>query len=1018
MRKLNLSLTTYLLTGLVILSTALRFYHLGTQSMWEDEITRTLNATHYAKSLLHVVELASSQSQPPLSYWVTRIFYNFSSFLHLEWSDNLARFPFAVFGVAAIPMLFFTAKEWFGEQTAWIAATLLAISPLHIRYSQEVGPYSLWVLVMIIESYFIVRALRSGKFSDWFLTILFMILAVYTHAFSAFMIALQVAAIGFVVLLLNKLRTNPENTTLNIFDFIYSIIAAAITALSFLPLLKNILSGSDVFMQGLKMSIIDYSLLILSSFSPYFLTEQFVSQCLIGGFLILSFLYVFRKYPFEGTLLAASVIGVAILEYIVFIKAGWRYFYPRYIIGVLPFYLITIALGMWLLADIFVKRLLRPSVNEPGVAQIQFGFISGLIIILFWGSSSSINDAYNSGKQDWRGLTHYVGEFMQTNDVISFTPDYYNHYYNYYLEKDYENRARYQNSSAHHGEIGSLYWVTGHKSHPPFIETTYGPLEQIKELSGGLVLWELRINQSLDEIPLLNRELMTFSTDTEPNQSAIGWNLPNDGQLRIIRVNGPVSNRAIELQFTLQDQRVAITSEAVSVVPGKAIYSEAIIRSENLGPLGATFSLEILDQEKNIITRYKSDPIVGTIDWLTFSAGGIVPDNGHEARINLYINNQSQTEGSIYLQDVHIYGDWSIPIPAMPLVQAELPKFEFGNQSKWWNVSPNSNIDLSFDPNNNLSGNPALKVTTTGPDVDYKISSPPLAIDTEPGSRFVFQAFVKTSELSGPQGMRIAVGWRGTTGKTIQWSESNRLIGTNDWQLLRIAGYVPEQAEYLVLIPLRLFDSVSAGETVWIDKVQFFIEGLLYSQEDSQVDITSGLALVELPNLDFRFQEDVGVSSSWWNIPSNKLIMTSLGPGHENADQLSLRLTTTGPGADYMVSSPQLSIDAEAGSQFVFQTWVKTMSLSGPKGMEIAVGWKDASGKTFRWSESSLIQGTNDWQLLQVIGSVPEGTRSAVLVSLRLFDSKSAGESVWIDGIQFFVEPGVVIKPYSGSNQD
>lgn len=151
--------------GIIVIGAILRIYRLGEQSMWQDEIYRTTIATYLSKGFGDVIGLAALTSQPPVSYWATRVMFIIARVLGLTWSDSLARFPSMVFGIATIPILYITTRGWFGKKTAWVATLLLAISPLHIRYSQEVAPYALWPLIVLIESYFLVQALRSRKLS-------------------------------------------------------------------------------------------------------------------------------------------------------------------------------------------------------------------------------------------------------------------------------------------------------------------------------------------------------------------------------------------------------------------------------------------------------------------------------------------------------------------------------------------------------------------------------------------------------------------------------------------------------------------------------------------------------------------------------------------------------------------------------------------------------------------------------------------------------------------------------------
>lgn len=74
---------------------------------------------------------------PPLDYLVTRAF----EALHpADWARKL---PAAFWGTGAIAALALLLRRRAGEGVALMAALLLALAPFHVRYSQELRPYSL-----------------------------------------------------------------------------------------------------------------------------------------------------------------------------------------------------------------------------------------------------------------------------------------------------------------------------------------------------------------------------------------------------------------------------------------------------------------------------------------------------------------------------------------------------------------------------------------------------------------------------------------------------------------------------------------------------------------------------------------------------------------------------------------------------------------------------------------------------------------------------------------------------------
>ncbi len=95
----------------------------------------------------------------------------------------------AVFGAALIPAVFWLMRELFGKgPIPWVAAALVASSPMQLLYAQEARQYALWTLLVIAASAALQRALRGGEPSQWWLYALMLSLGLYAHLLFALMI--------------------------------------------------------------------------------------------------------------------------------------------------------------------------------------------------------------------------------------------------------------------------------------------------------------------------------------------------------------------------------------------------------------------------------------------------------------------------------------------------------------------------------------------------------------------------------------------------------------------------------------------------------------------------------------------------------------------------------------------------------------------------------------------------------------------------------------------------------------
>ncbi|MEJ5199707.1 MAG: glycosyltransferase family 39 protein, partial [Anaerolineae bacterium] len=144
---MNRPLRARLLLLLVLLvGTALRLFRLGADSLWYDETVSTLLA---GSPLPELIRHTAGDIHPPLYYmllrgWLIAMGYPAGRAdahgIGLEFS---AAFFSLFFGVLLIALTYVLARRFAGARVALIAAALVAFSPYHIWYGQEVRMYTL-----------------------------------------------------------------------------------------------------------------------------------------------------------------------------------------------------------------------------------------------------------------------------------------------------------------------------------------------------------------------------------------------------------------------------------------------------------------------------------------------------------------------------------------------------------------------------------------------------------------------------------------------------------------------------------------------------------------------------------------------------------------------------------------------------------------------------------------------------------------------------------------------------------
>lgn len=168
----------------------LRLSHLGAKSLWLDE-----GAT---------VALARASWQHFAWVWwhgeanlQTIYFLLMRGWIRLGSSEAFLRLPSALFGIASIPLMYLVGRKFMGVMPSLVAAALLGLSPSAVYYSQEARSYSLGILVVLLSTYFFVRAMEENRAGDWVLWTICGIAAFYSHDFTALVLVAQMVSLLF-----------------------------------------------------------------------------------------------------------------------------------------------------------------------------------------------------------------------------------------------------------------------------------------------------------------------------------------------------------------------------------------------------------------------------------------------------------------------------------------------------------------------------------------------------------------------------------------------------------------------------------------------------------------------------------------------------------------------------------------------------------------------------------------------------------------------------------------------------
>lgn len=142
----------FILIAILILAAILRFFNLGFQSPWLDEIT-TMQLSDPTLTFEKTLELVATRDAFPMTYYgplklLCTIFGH---------SIYTLRFFSAFFGVISVYIIYLFVNELINKRTAYIAALLMTVNFFHIYYSQEARSYALLLFFVLFASYRLIK---------------------------------------------------------------------------------------------------------------------------------------------------------------------------------------------------------------------------------------------------------------------------------------------------------------------------------------------------------------------------------------------------------------------------------------------------------------------------------------------------------------------------------------------------------------------------------------------------------------------------------------------------------------------------------------------------------------------------------------------------------------------------------------------------------------------------------------------------------------------------------------------
>jgi hypothetical protein len=414
-----------LLATVIVAGLMLRLYQLGTDSFWIDEVGMAQVISQ--PSLIEMLREAHNHVMAmPLDYVLDWIFARFGS------SEGFLRLPAVIWGVLTLIICYFFFKRLTTRTTALLTTLLLALSPFHIQYSQELRFYAALTFFYWLVTWLLWRAIKYPTLQRWSLFAISAIVGIYFHVY-----VVLAAVNGFFWLWLSQ-PTHSEWVKARVY-FLRSMV---IVLLAFI--IGLFIFGSVYTYENIPLLVNDSSTFELlgvafgwlpfypaSSFWPYILGGLNLLLATIG---LLSLIFRVPRRPI--TLLIYSVtIQIALIILMNYLKT--YFLAPRQFIAYLPLILFLNAYGINTLAERFRLRLKRLKEAQRYSARTARRFISGLAILIIIASIPALANYYQGDKGKASEISQHLEEAWEPGDIILTIPDYQANTYAYYIKKEF-----------------------------------------------------------------------------------------------------------------------------------------------------------------------------------------------------------------------------------------------------------------------------------------------------------------------------------------------------------------------------------------------------------------------------------------------------------------------------------------------------------------------------------------------------------------------------------------------------
>lgn len=351
----------------------------ATENLFTGQIIRAEEALRYQQPSFHdkgmmgtVTGLAIEEPQhPPLYFLLTRIWAQ-----HFGDSKLSLRSLPVIGSLLAFPAIYWLCLELFASPfVGGLAMALFAVSPINLRYAQEVRQYSLWTTLILLSCAAILRAIRQPTKLNWGLYSLIISMGIYCHL----LMGLIVIAHGIYVLAVERFRLTKTAVA-------YLVSSCIALVISF-PWLWIVWQNRDTVAQTTAYSTRPLPFLLLAQFWSVSLDRLFIAWHFnynpifisltipIGLLVGYAFYFFCRHTSWQTWSFILIVMGTIFLPFLIpdLVWGGRRSTYERYF------------LICYISIDIIIAYLIATKLTQPFCRTFQDHFWRWVTVFLLSG---------------------------------------------------------------------------------------------------------------------------------------------------------------------------------------------------------------------------------------------------------------------------------------------------------------------------------------------------------------------------------------------------------------------------------------------------------------------------------------------------------------------------------------------------------------------------------------------------------------------------------------------------------